>query len=150
MIISKKSWQESIREEQRNYLKTLFHWLTKGNSLKNRSTSGIRTSQVSAGSSSEDCIMGGDARVAAVTAAMMGVTLAITILAVLVELVLGMRRAVARMEVGVVLWIRVTAALEVVAVASPIPEALATEARDVVRVGKMLLSLLLLITSLLR
>jgi len=94
--------------------------------------------------------MGGDARVAAVTAAMMGVTLAITILAVLVELVLGMRRAVARMEVGVVLWIRVTAALEVVAVASPIPEALATEARDVVRVGKMLLSLLLLITSLLR
>jgi len=119
MIISKKSWQESIREEQRKYLKTLFHWLTKGNSLKNRSTSGIRTSQVSAGSSSEDCIMGGDARVAAVTAAMMGVTLAITILAVLVELVLGMRRAVARMEVGVVLWIRVTAALEVVAVASP-------------------------------
>jgi len=43
-----------------NQSKTLFHWLTKGKSLKNSSTYGIRTSQVGAGSGSEDCIMGGD------------------------------------------------------------------------------------------
>jgi len=47
---------------------------------------------------------------------------------VVVGLVLGVRRAVAKMEVVIVLWIRVTAALEVVPVASPIPEALATAA----------------------
>ena len=38
----------------------------------------------------------------------------------------------AKMEVGIALWILVTAALEVVAVASPIPEALATAAIAVV------------------
>jgi len=37
----------------------LFHWLTKGNTLKNSSTYGIRTIQVGADSGSEDCIMGG-------------------------------------------------------------------------------------------
>jgi hypothetical protein len=40
----------------------LFHWLTKGNSLKNSSTYGIRTIQVGADSGSEDCIMGGGGR----------------------------------------------------------------------------------------
>jgi len=43
-----------------NQSKTLFHWLSKGNSLKNSSAYGIRISQVGAGSGSEDCIMGGD------------------------------------------------------------------------------------------
>ena len=43
-----------------NQSKTLFHWLTKGNSLKNSSTYGIRTSQVGAGSGSKDSIMGGN------------------------------------------------------------------------------------------
>jgi len=43
-----------------NQSKTLFHWLSKGNSLKNSSAYDIRTSQVGAGSGSEDCIMGGD------------------------------------------------------------------------------------------
>jgi len=42
-----------------NQSKTLFHWLTKGNSLKNSSTHGVWTSQVGAGSGSQDCIMGG-------------------------------------------------------------------------------------------
>jgi len=46
--------------------------------------------------------------------------------------------------------IRVTAVLEVVAVAPPIPGALATAAIAVVRVGQALPPLLLLITSLLR
>ena len=40
-----------------NQFKTLFHLLTKGNSLKNSSTYGIRTSQVGVGSGSEDCII---------------------------------------------------------------------------------------------
>jgi len=44
----------------RNQSKTMFHWLTKGNILKNSSTYGIRTSQVGAGSGSEDCIMSGE------------------------------------------------------------------------------------------
>ena len=45
-----------------NQSKTLFHWLSKGNSLKNSNAYGIRTNQVGAGpsSGSEDCIMGGD------------------------------------------------------------------------------------------
>ena len=72
---------------------------------------------------------------AAATAAMMGATLAVTISAVVVELALGVRQ----IEVGIALWIRVTAALEVVAVASPIPGALATAAIAVVRVGQVLL-----------
>jgi len=37
----------------------VFHWLTKGNGLKDSSTCGIRASQVGAGSGSEDYIMGG-------------------------------------------------------------------------------------------
>jgi len=45
---------------------------------------------------------------------------------VVVRLVLGVRRAVAKMEVVIASWIQVTAALEVVPVALPIPEALAT------------------------
>jgi len=45
---------------------------------------------------------------------------------VVVKLVLGVRRAVAEMKVVIASWIRVTAALEVVPVALPIPEALAT------------------------
>ena len=51
---------------------------------------------------------------------------------VVVKLVLGVRRAVAKMEVVIVLWIRVTAALEVVPVALPIPETLAIAAIAVV------------------
>jgi len=47
---------------------------------------------------------------------------------VVVGLVLGVRRAVAKMEVVIVSWIPVTAALEVVPVALPIPEALTTAA----------------------
>ena len=43
-----------------NQARTSNHWLTKGNSLKNSSTCGIKTSQVDAGSGTEDCIMGGD------------------------------------------------------------------------------------------
>jgi len=46
-------------ERTSNQSKTLFHWLTKGNRLKNSSTYGIRTSQVGAGSDIKDCIMGG-------------------------------------------------------------------------------------------
>jgi len=49
-----------------------------------------------------------------------------------VGLVLGVRRAVAKMEVGIASWIRVTVELEVVAVASPMLEILATAARAVV------------------
>ena len=74
----------------------------------------------------------GTARAAAATAAMMGATLAITITAVVVGLVLGIRRAVAKMKVGIASWIRVTAALEAVPVALPIPETLATAAIAVV------------------
>ena len=59
---------------------------------------------------------------AVATAAMMGTTSAVTIAVVVVGLVLGVRRAVAKMEMGIALWIRVTAALEVVAMASPILE----------------------------
>ena len=44
----------------------------------------------------------GTARVAAATAAMMGATLAVTILVLVVGLVLGVRRAKAKMEVGIV------------------------------------------------
>jgi len=51
---------------------------------------------------------------------------------IVVGLVLGVRRAVAKMEVVIASWIRVTAALEVVPVALPIPEALATAAIAVV------------------
>jgi len=47
-------------------------------------------------------------------------------------LVLGVRQAVARIEVVIASWIPVTAALEVVPVALPIPEALATAAIAVV------------------
>jgi len=133
-----------------NQSKTLFHWLTKGNSLKNSSTYGIRTSQVGAGSAARIPLWPGTAREAAATAAMMGATLAVTTSAVVVGLVLGVRWAVAKMEVGITLWIRVTAALEVVVVVSPIPGALVTAAIAVVRVGQVLLPLLLLITSLLR
>ena len=74
----------------------------------------------------------GAAGTAAATAAMMGATLAVTITAVVVGLVLGVRRAVAKMEVGIVSWIRVTVALEVVPVALPTPGALATAAIAVV------------------
>jgi len=56
--------------------------------------------------------------------------------------VLGVKRAVAKMEVGIALWIRMTAALEVAAVASPITGALALAAVAVVRVGQALLPLL--------
>ena len=48
------------------------------------------------------------------------------------KLVLGVRQAVAKMEVVIASWIRVTAALEVVPVALPIPEALARAAIAVV------------------
>ena len=140
-----------------NQSKTLFRWLTKGNSLKNSSTYGIRTiesalelvksAQVMA---ARIALMVRTARVAAATAAMMGATLAVTISAVVVGLVFGVRWAVAKMEVGIVLWIRMTAALEVVAVASSIPGTLATVAIAVVRVGQVLLPLLLLITTILR
>ena len=74
----------------------------------------------------------GAAGAAASTADMMGATLAVTVTAVVVRLVLGVRQAVAKMEVGIASWIRVTAALEVVAVALPILEALATAAIAVV------------------
>ena len=73
----------------------------------------------------------GTAKAAATTAAMMGATLAVTRSAVVVGLVLGVRRAVTKMEVGIALWIRVTAAPEVVAVASPIPGLMATAATAV-------------------
>ena len=92
----------------------------------------------------------GTAREAAATAAMMGATLTVTISAVVVGLVLGVRWTVAKMEVGITSWIRETAALEVVVVVSPIPGALVTAAIAVVRVRQVLLPLLLLITSLLR
>jgi len=45
-----------------NRSKLLFHWLRKGNSLKNSSTYGVRTRQVGAGSGSQDCIIGGGGR----------------------------------------------------------------------------------------
>ena len=80
----------------------------------------------------ESALWAGAAGGSTSTAAMMGATLAITITAVVVGLVLGVRRVVAKMEVGIASWIRVTAALEVVAVALPIPEALATAAIAVV------------------
>ena len=48
---------------------------------------------------------------------------------VVVRLVLGVRRAVAKMEVVIASCIRVTAALEVVPVALPISETLATAAK---------------------
>jgi len=60
------------------------------------------------------------------TAAMMGVTLAVTIAAFVVGLVLRVRQVVVMMEGGIALRIRVTAVLEVVAVASTILEAQAT------------------------
>jgi len=43
-----------------NQSKMLFDCQTKGNSLKNSGTYGIRTSHVDTGSGSEDCIMGRD------------------------------------------------------------------------------------------
>ena len=73
----------------------------------------------------------GAAGAATSTAAMIGATLA-TITEVVLGLVLGVRRAAAKMEVKIASWIRVTAALEVVAVALPILEALATAAIAVV------------------
>ena len=73
----------------------------------------------------------GTARAVVATATMLGATLAVTISAVVVGLVLGARRAVAEMEVSIALWIRVTAAPEVVAVASPIPGLMATAATAV-------------------
>jgi len=45
-----------------NQSEMLFHWQTKGNSLKDSSTYGIRTSQLGAGSDSKDCIMGRGSR----------------------------------------------------------------------------------------
>jgi len=74
----------------------------------------------------------GAAGTAAAEAAMMGATLAVTITVVVVGLVLGVGRAVAKIEVGIVSWIRVTVALEVVPVALPTPGALATAAITVV------------------
>jgi len=58
--ISKKIMAGVNHGRTSNQSKTLFHWLTKGNSLKNSSTYGFGTSQVGAGSGSEDCIVGGD------------------------------------------------------------------------------------------
>jgi len=57
---------------------------------------------------------------------MIEATLAVTITAVVVGLVLGVRQAVAKIQVGIVSWIHVKKALEVVPVALPIPEELAT------------------------
>jgi len=42
-----------------NQSSSLFQWLTEGNSLKDSSIYGDRTSQVGEGSGSEDCMMGG-------------------------------------------------------------------------------------------
>jgi len=157
MGISEKVMAEVNQARTSNQSKTLFRWLTKGNSLKNSSTYGIRTIESALELVKSAQVMAArialwvrTARVAAATAAMMGATLAVTISAVVVGLVFGVRWAVAKMEVGIVLWIRMTAALEVVAVASSIPGTLATVAIAVVRVGQVLLPLLLLITTLLR
>jgi len=68
----------------------------------------------------------GAAGAAAEATVMMGAKSAVTIVAVVVGLVRGVRRAVAKMEGGFALWILATAALEVVAVASPIQKTLAT------------------------
>jgi len=64
----------------------------------------------------------------------MGATSAVTMAAVVVELVFGVRQAVAKMEVGIAfkLCIRVTEALEAVKVASLILGALATASIAVV------------------
>jgi len=56
MRISKKVMAGVNQARTSNQPKTLFHWLTKGDSLKNSSTYGIRTSQFGAGICSKDCI----------------------------------------------------------------------------------------------
>ena len=60
MRISKKVIARVNQGRTSKQSKTLFHWLRKGNSFKNSSTYGIKTSQVGAGSGSKDCIMGGN------------------------------------------------------------------------------------------
>jgi len=60
--ISEKVMAGVIQGKTGNQSKALFHCLTKGNRLKDSSTYGIGTSQVCAGSGSEDCIMGGGCR----------------------------------------------------------------------------------------
>ena len=57
--VSKKVMEEVNQGGTSNQLKMLTDWLTKGNSLKDSSSYGIRTSQVGAGSVSENCIMVG-------------------------------------------------------------------------------------------
>jgi len=103
MGISKEVMTGVNQGRTSNQSKTLFHKLSKGNSLKKSSTYGIRISRVSAGSGSVDCIIVwvGTARTAAATAVLMGATLAVTISAVSVGLLLGVKRAVAKMEVGI-------------------------------------------------
>ena len=73
----------------------------KGNNLKDSSTYGTRTVQVGEGSGSEDCMMGGSGRGGSVDSGHDGSDLAVTITAVVVGLVLGVRQAVAKMEVGI-------------------------------------------------
>jgi len=60
--ISKKAMSGVNRGRTSNQSKTLFQWLTKGNSLKDSSIYGTRTSQFGEGSGSEDCVMGGSGR----------------------------------------------------------------------------------------
>jgi len=74
---------------------------------------------IRAGSGSEDCIMSGDGQGSGCDSGHDGSDIGSNNSAVLVGLVLGVRRAVAKMQVGIALWIRVTTALEVVTVASP-------------------------------
>jgi len=57
--ISKKVMSGVNRGRTSNQSNTLFQWLTKGDSLKDSSIYGARTSQVGEGSGSEDCMMVG-------------------------------------------------------------------------------------------
>jgi len=60
--ISKKVVSGVNRGRTNNQSKTLFQWLKKGNSLKDSSTYGTRTSEVGEGRGSRDCMMGGSGR----------------------------------------------------------------------------------------
>ena len=121
----------------------MFHWLTKGNSLKNSSIHG-------AGSGSEDCIIGGDGQGGSCDSGHDGSDIGSNCIGGCGGV--GVRGETGSGEDGSGDRVMDTSdsGAEGGAVALPIPGALATAAIAVVRVKKVLVPLLLLITSLLR
>jgi len=103
--ISKKVMSGVNRGRTSNQSKMLFQWLTKGKGLKDSSTYGTRTSQVSEGSGSEDCMMGGSGRGSGVDSGHDGSDIGSNYHGGCSGVGAGVRQAVAKIEVGTASWI---------------------------------------------